>query len=193
LAKPRKPKPAAAGNFGSGPAPAAAPRPEKEIRLYWAELQDLKALSICVALYRDRLHWWVRTTDIVRGLASIGSAGGWLKAPQFQWFWAAVIAGAQALEAFKSAFPFAKMLRGAAILSGALEALYIDAETDWLPIDGGTLSGPEILLRRKKLQTRRNSEIKRQFPDGLRLPKRLKQVAETDAKAYFAILFGDGV
>lgn len=166
---------------------------ERQIELYWRQLEQLRAAYYCARRYRNRLARWDTTIRVIKGLATLGGTGAWLVWVDLSWFWAAIIAAAQLAEALKSAFPVTKLLHAAAGLTDALETLCIDTEEDWEAVRIGEIGAEAISKRRSRVRRLQAAEIKRRFPDGLEFPADLIRLAAEDAEAYFAITYGNGV
>jgi hypothetical protein len=157
--------------------------------LYWKELRQLKAACLCMRLYRNRLCRWGRIVEIVKAVASSGGIAAWVLWKDYPFLWTGIIAAAQALDALKGVFPFAKHYKGASDLAIALEVLYFDAEDEWEGIRGGRLSTDTITKRRTKLRKFKLAEERRYFPDGIELPAALIRLATIEASAYFTTMF----
>jgi hypothetical protein len=100
------------------PASSELPDPRRQPDLYWRQFAQLKAASICIRLYRNRLARWVRAVELVKAVASGGAIAGWVVWRDWPILWAGIIAGAQFLDATKHVFPFARSHRSACDLTG---------------------------------------------------------------------------
>jgi len=153
--------------------------------LYWQQLQQLKASSICIRLYRNELRGYVTIVDIIKAVASSGAIGGWVIWKELAPAWTAIIVASQVVDALKGVFPFAKNHKAASDLTAAMETIYIDAEDDWFLIYSGALSDAEINKRRIKLKKLQLAAERKYFPEGFQLSGKLIKIAETEASAYF--------
>ncbi|WP_147082522.1 hypothetical protein [Methylobacterium haplocladii] len=84
--------------------------------LYWQQLQQLKAASVCIRLYRNQLAWRVRAVEIIKAVASSGSIAGWVVFKDYPILWSSIIVAAQLLDALKNVFPFARNYKSASDL-----------------------------------------------------------------------------
>lgn len=157
--------------------------------LYWKQLEQLKAASICIRLYRDRLGWRVRVVEIIKAVASSGGIAGWAVFREYPLVWASIIAAAQFLDAIKNVFPFAKNHKAASNLTVAFELLWIDAEEEWESIYAGKLSEDAITKRRTKLRKLQLEAEQRYFPEGFAPSEKLVRLATEEANAYFALTY----
>src|SRR5580704_18660356 len=101
--------------------------PRRQPDLYWREMEQLKAASVCIRLCRNRLAKQVRWLELVKVIASSGGIAGWVVWKDYPFLWSAIIAAAQLLDATKNVFPFAKEHKAASDLTIALELLFIDS------------------------------------------------------------------
>ena len=159
--------------------------------LYWKQLQELKAASICIRLYRNRLAKHVRTVEVVKAVGSSGGIAGWVIWKDYPFVWSGVIAASQLLDALKSVFPFAKTHKAASDLTVALELLYIDSEDEWEGIFAGTLAADSISKRRTRLRKLQLDAERKHFPEGLELPPDLIRLATDETRAYFEATFSE--
>lgn len=157
--------------------------------LYWKQLEQLKAASICLRLYRNRLGLRVRAVEIVKSVASSGSIAGWVIFRDYPLLWSSIIASAQFLDAIKNVFPFAKNHKAASDLTVALELLWIDAEEEWESIYAGKLSEDAIIKRRTKLRKLQLEAEKKYFPEGFAPSEKLIRLATEEASTYFALTY----
>lgn len=88
------------------------PNPRRQPDIYWRQMEQLKAASVCIRLYRNRLARWVRGVELVRAVASSGSIAAWAWWKDYPLLWGGIIAGAQVLDATKHVFPFARLAQG---------------------------------------------------------------------------------
>jgi hypothetical protein len=159
--------------------------------LYWKQLQQLKAASICIRIYRNQLGRRVRTVEIVKVIASSGAIGGWVIWKEYPFVWTVIIALAQVLDAIKGVFPFARMHKAAAELTVALELLCIDAEDEWESIYRGSMKDEDITKRRTKLRKLQLDAEKKHFPDGFDPSPKLIALATLEAKTYFELTYSE--
>jgi hypothetical protein len=164
------------------------PSPNQSV-LYWRQLEQLKAVCICMRLYRNALGRWVRGVEIIKAVASSGGIAGWVVWKDYPLVWAGIIAAAQLLDAFKNVIPFAKTHRAASDLTITLEIVYIDAEDDWESIHAGKLSEAAINSRRTRLRNLQLDAEPKHFPDGFEPSERLIRLATEEARAHFSLTF----
>lgn len=162
---------------------------KRQPQLYWRQLEQLKAASVCIRLYRNRLGWQVRTVEVVKAIASSGAIAGWVVFKEYPLLWSAIIAASQALDALKNVFPFARNHKSASDLTVALELIWIDAEEEWESIYAGKLSEEAITKRRTKLRKLQLDAEKKYFPDGFKPSDKLIGLANEEAEAYFALTY----
>ena len=154
----------------------------REAEAYWQELQQLKARVIYTRLYRNQLHRQVRTVDLIKAIASSGAISAWVIWRDIPIVWSAIIVASQLLDAIKGVFPFAKLHKAAAAQTVAMETIWIDAEEEWSAIYAGQIRQDEIPKRLAKLRKLQLTASSRNFPDGFEPGRRLKQLAEQEAK-----------
>jgi hypothetical protein len=159
--------------------------------LYWKQLQQLKAASICIRLYRNQLAKWVRNVELTKVIASSGGIAGWVIWKDLPFVWTGIIAAAQFLDATKSVLPFAKHHRAAGDLTVAMELICIDAEAEWEGIFAGELSDAEINKRRTRLRKLQLEAEQKHFPEGFEPGADLIALAEQEAKAYFELTYSE--
>ncbi len=146
---------------------------------------QLKAASICMRLYRNRLGRHVRAVEVIKAVASSGSIGAWVIWKDYPLVWGAIIAAAQVLDALKGVFSFVRQHRAACDLTVALELLCIDAELEWEGVYSGALSEDAISVARARLKRLQLEAERKHFPEGLELPAPLIELASREATAYF--------
>ena len=164
---------------------AANINPRRQPDLYWKELQQLKAATICIRLYRNQLANWVRGIDWIKALASSGGIAGWAVWNNYPFFWSGIIAAAQFLDVMRGVFHFTKQHRAASDLTVALELLYIDAEDEWEAIYLGNISNEMISQRRTKLRKLQLEAERKHFPEGFAPSQKLIDLAAKKAEDYF--------
>jgi hypothetical protein len=57
---------------------SGTPNPRRQPDLYWKRLGQLKAASICIRQYRNRLTRWVRAIELLKAVGSGGAIAGWV-------------------------------------------------------------------------------------------------------------------
>ncbi len=147
-------------------------------------MEQLKAASIAMRLYRNKMYRRVRAIELVKAIAGNGAIAAWAVFKDYPFVWSGIIGAAQCLDAIKSAFPFTTVHRQASHLTVALELLLIDAQDQWEKIYSSTLTDAEIgsaLSRIRRLQV--EAEHKH-FPDGFELPPNIIALAIAQAKDY---------
>jgi hypothetical protein len=122
------------------PEMSGTPDPRRQPDLYWKQFAQLKAASICIRLYRNRLARRVRAVELVKAIGSGGAIAGWVVWKDWPLLWAGIIAAAQFLDATKHVFPFARLHGSASDLTVCLELRCIDAEVEWESIYPGKIS-----------------------------------------------------
>ncbi|MCJ2093218.1 hypothetical protein MKK67_12060 [Methylobacterium sp. J-072] len=157
--------------------------------LYWRQLQQLKASSVCIRLYRNQLARRVRAVEIIKAVASSGSIAGWVVFKEYPILWSSIIVAAQLLDALKNVFPFARNHKSASDLTVAIELLWIDAEEEWEQIYIGELPEDQIIKRRTQLRKIQLEAEGRYFPEGFEPSKKLLRLAEVEANAYFELTY----
>lgn len=159
--------------------------------LYWKQIQQIKAASICIRLYRNSLHNRVRFVDGLKAVASSGAIAGWVIWKQFPLVWSSVIVAAQLLDALKGVFPFSKQHKAASDLTIALETIWIDAEDEWESIFMGNLTSETISKRRTKLRKLQLEAERKHFPEGFAPSEKLIKMATEEAAAYFQLTYAE--
>lgn len=157
--------------------------------LYWKQLQQLKAASVCIRLYRNQLAWRVRAVEVVKAVASSGSIAGWVVFREYPFLWSSIIVAAQLLDALKNVFPFARNHKSASDLTVAMELLWIDAEEEWESIYSGQLSEDKIIKRRTQLRKLQLDAERKYFPEGFQPSEKLVKLATDEASTYFALTY----
>jgi len=160
--------------------------------LYWTELVQLKVSCEYIRRYRDFLAIWITRFAMVRAFVSLGALGTWAAVKSYPMLWGGIIAAAQVVDALQNAVPFGVRLRGTSALCVALEALFIDGQMEWEDIFAGRIDEDSINSRRHKLMKLRHEADAKNLPTGLPVRKRLFELAEMDAKAYFISTYQTG-
>ncbi|GAB6973664.1 hypothetical protein [Methylobacterium phyllosphaerae] len=168
---------------------AAGAPSKRQPALYWRQLEQLKAASICIRLYRNRLAWQVRLVEIIKVVASSGGIAGWAVFTQYPLIWSGIIASAQLLDALKNVFPFARNHKSASDLTVAFELLWIDAEEEWENIYLGRLSEDAIIKRRTRLRKLQLEAERKYFPEGFNPSDGLVRLATEEANTYFKLTY----
>lgn len=161
--------------------------------LYWAQLRQVKAASIYMRLYRNRLAKQVRAVELIKAISSSGAIAGWVIWKDAPLLWGSIIAAAQFLDAVKGVFPFAKLHRAASDLTVAMETIWIDADAEWTDIYAGRLTDQEITKRLQKLRKLQLDAERKHFPDGFEPSPRLVELAEAETESYLRITYADEV
>jgi hypothetical protein len=164
--------------------------PRRQPELYWSQLVQLKAASICIRLYRNQLARWVRGVEVVKAVGSSGAIAAWVVWKDWPLLWAGIIALAQLLDALKHVFPFARQHKAASDLTVALELLCIDAEVEWESIHAERVPDGAIIERKARLAKLQLEAEHRHFPEGLEPGRGLIALANRDAHAYLASIYG---
>jgi hypothetical protein len=159
--------------------------------LYWKQLVQLKAASICIRLYRNRLGRWVRRIELVKAIGSSGGIAAWVVWKDLPFLWSGIIAASQLLDATKHVFPFARQHKAASDLTVALELLCIDAAEEWEGIYGGKIPNDLITERRTRLAKLQLEAEHKHFPEGFEPSSKLIELATDEANAYFSMTYGE--
>jgi hypothetical protein len=163
-----------------------AANPRRQPDLYWRQLGQLKAASICIRLYRNRLARWVRAVELIKAVCSGGAIAGWVVWKDFPLVWSGIIADAQFLDAIKHVFPFARLHKAASDLTVALELLCIEAEAEWESIYAGQVANQVITDRRARLARVAMEAQHKHFPEGFEPSAKQIKVAISIAATYYA-------
>ena len=99
---------------------------------------------------------------------------------------------AQILDAAKEFLPQTKNRRNASDFVGIMETIVIDARFDWYSIFTGKFEADEIMDRWRKLARLMTETEGKYFPDGLPANSERQRLAEEEARAYFANIYGVG-
>ena len=162
---------------------------QRQADLYWRQIEQLKAASVCIRLYRNQLARRVRTIEIIKAIASNGAIAGWFATDRYKIVWGSLIAAAQLLDALKDVFPFAKLHKQAASLTVALELLLIDAEDDWEKIYIGKIADEAIVERRSRLRRLQLEAEHKQFPEGFAVSSKLVALATEETRTYLILTY----
>jgi hypothetical protein len=168
-------------------------QPNQPPSQYWAQLRQVKASSIYMRLYRNRLAKQMRTVELIKAVSSSGAIAGWVVWKDLPFLWSGIIAAAQFLDAVKGVFPFAKLHRAASDLTIAMETIWIDAEAEWTDIYAGRLTFQEISKRLQKLRKLQLDAERRHFPEGFEPDPKLVALAETQTEGYIRAAYFDEV
>ncbi len=152
--------------------------------LHWQQLEQLKASSVLIRLYRNQLGKRIQAIEVIKAVASSGAIGGWVIWKHIPFVWAAIIVAAQVIDALKGVFPFSREHRAASELTMALETLLINAELEWEGLFAASVSASDIMLRRARLQRLQLQAEHQHFPEGRNPPQGLIDVASRQATAY---------
>jgi hypothetical protein len=164
--------------------------PRRQPDLYWREMEQLKAASVCIRLCRNRLAKQVRWLELVKVIASSGGIAGWVVWKDYPFLWSAIIAAAQLLDATKNVFPFAKEHKAASDLTIALELLFIDSQLEWEKIYTGKVPEDDIMEARRKMQRLRLDAERKHFPEGFQPPPKLIALAVEETQTYMSLTYG---
>jgi hypothetical protein len=168
---------------------SVSPDPRRQSKLYWKEMEQLKAAAVCIRLCRNRLARQIRAVELVKVIASSGGIAGWVLWHEYPLVWSVIIAAAQLLDAVKHVFPFAREHRSASDLTVALELLFIDAQYEWGKIYAGTMTDEDIMGARRKMQKLRLEAEQKHFRDGFQPRKRLVDLADEEARTYIGLTY----
>jgi hypothetical protein len=177
-------------NFCGGPAPATLD-PRRQPDLYWKEMEQLKAASVCIRFCRNRWAHWVRAIELVKVVASSGGIAAWVVWKDYPLLWSGIIALAQLLDAIKNVFPFAKEHKAASDLTVALELLFIDAQYEWEKIYAGKMGEDDIMAARQKMQKLRLEEERKYFPEGFEPAQKFVTLAAEETQTYMMIAYSE--
>lgn len=170
-----------------------AKHPTQLPSLYWAQLRQVKAASIYMRLYRNRLAKQLRAVELIKVVSSSGAIAGWVIWKDLPLLWSGIIAAAQFLDAVKGVFPFAKLHRAASDLTVAMEMIWIDADAEWPEIYAGELTDQDITKRLQKLRKLQLNAERRHFPEGFEPNPKLVELAEAETESYLTITYLDEV
>jgi hypothetical protein len=159
--------------------------------LYWEELKQLKAKSICIRLYRNEMNFYVKLTDSILAIASSASIGGWAIWNKYSFTWSIIIASSQVITTLKGVFTFSKMHKSASALTISFETLYIDAEDDWEKISLRENIPSEIVDKRTSLRKLQLAAEQKFFPEGFKPRDKMVAKASLEAECYFSETYGD--
>jgi len=165
--------------------------PRRQSDLYWKEMEELKAASICIRLCRNQLGFRVKVIDLIKAVASSGGIAGWVVWRDAPFLWSGLIAGAQLLDALKGAFPFARDYKAAGDLTVALELIFIDAQYEWERVYTSKIGNDAIMAARRKIQKLRLEAERRHFPEGFEPPARFLLMAAKDAGTDLTTLYSE--
>lgn len=159
--------------------------------LYWEELKQLKAKSICIRLYRNEMNSYVKITDTILAIASSVSIGGWAIWNKYSFAWSLIIALSQVINALKGVFTFSKLHKSASALTISFETLYIDAEDDWEKISLRENIASEINDKRTSLRKLQLAAEQKFFPEGFEPSDKMIAKASHEAETYFSETYAD--
>jgi hypothetical protein len=168
---------------------STGPNPRRQPDLYWKQMEQLKAASVCIRLTRNRLARWVRGVELVRALASSGSIAAWAWWKDYPLVWGGIIAAAQLLDATKQVFPFTRTQKAASDLTVALELLFIDTQLEWERIYTGRVPEEAIMDRCAKLRKLQLEAERKHFPEGFQPSQKLIQLATEETRDYFLLMY----
>jgi len=166
-------------------------KPRRQPDLYWKEMEQLKAASVCIRLCRNRFAKQVRAVDLVKSIGSAGGIAGWVIWKEYPFLWSGIIAAAQFLDATKHVFPFSKQHKAASDLTVALELLFIDAQYEWEKIYAGQVPEEAIMSARRKMQKLRLEAERKHFPEGFEPPPKLIALAADETQTYMLLTYGE--
>ena len=169
-----------------------AQNPRRQPDLYWKQLLQLKAASICIRLYRNRLAGRVRAVEVIKAVGSSGGIAAWVVWKDWPLLWSGIIAASQLLDATKHIFPFARHHQAAGNLTVALELLCIDAEVEWESIYAAKVPDDGIIESRARLARLRLEAEHKHFPEGFAPGQKLVRLAAAEARAYLVDTYGEG-
>lgn len=163
--------------------------PRRQPDIYWRQMEQLKAASVCIRLHRNQLARWVRGIELLRAVASSGSIAAWAVWKDLPLLWGGIIALAQVLDATKHVFPFVKQHKSASDLTVALELLFIDAQYEWEKIYEGRVPAATIMDRCTKLRKLQLEAERKHFPEGFEPSQRLIDLATEETRSYIKLTY----
>lgn len=163
---------------------------ERQQRLYWNKMLDLRTAADYIRLYRDYAGQWVTGIATMRAIASSTSIAGWAIWHQYGFVWACIIAVSQVVDALKDVFPMTKRQRAASEYAIALETLFIDAQLEWEGILSRRYTADEVMERLHALRSAHHMAETKSFGEGPPRRKRLFLEAEREAATFFRQQYG---
>ncbi len=151
---------------------------------------ELKVAAAYIRRYRDDLGTWVTRLGVLKAVASNGGIAAWVVWREYAFVWGAIIAASQLADVLKEVFPFTKTHRASSEHTVALNSMLIDAQLEWENIFSGRYSDEQISSRRHKLMKLQHDAERKAFPSGLPFKEKLFAAAQSEAKEYFATMYG---
>ena len=163
---------------------------ERQQRLYWNKMLDLRTAADYIRLYRDYAGRWVTAIATLRAVASSTSIAGWAIWHQYAFIWGCIIAVSQIVDALRDVFPMTKRHRAASEYAIALEALFIAAQLEWENILTGRYDADEVLRRLHALRSAHHTAESKSFADGQPRHRRLFGEAEQETATFIWKTYG---
>jgi hypothetical protein len=157
----------------------------RQQQLYWAQMVELKVAACYIRRYRDRLARWVTGLGTLRAIASSGGIAAWALWKEYAFWWAAVIAASQVVDALRDVFPFTRRHKAASEHTITLDSIFIDAQLEWENIFSGRYTDEQTMNRRHKLMKLQHDAGRISFPEGLATQESLFAQAQQEARSYF--------
>jgi len=151
---------------------------------------ELRVAAGYIRRYRDRLGGWVTRLGTLKAVASSGGIAAWAVWREHAFVWGMIIAASQVADALKEVFPFTKTHKAASEHAVTLDAIFIDAQSEWESIFSGRYTNDQIINRRHKLMKLQHDAERRHFPHGLAAKPALLAEAQQEAGDYFAATYG---
>lgn len=153
---------------------------------YWRELDQLKVHSLYLGEYLQSTTKIDRGINMFLAVTSSSSICGWAIFKEFAFFWGAIIALSQLLNAVKPHLPYSKRLKSLHGITNEMDALCIAMETKWFDVSEGKLEIEEIHKLRMSIKKKKR-EISHKYLTTNPLPKNDKfmKTAVFMAATYF--------
>lgn len=153
---------------------------------YWRELDQLKVHAIYLQLYLQKTVQIDRLLNMFLAITSSSSICGWAIWQEYSFFWGAIIAASQLLNAVKTYFPYKRRLESLFGLTNEIEVLFLEFEKGWFDVAEGRLTIEEIHKLHMELKKERHRILQKHLgqtplPENTRLLKK----AESQALSYF--------
>lgn len=151
---------------------------------------ELKVAASYIRRYRDDVGKSVTRLATLKAIASSGGIAAWAIWREHAFVWGTIIAASQLADALKDVFPFAKTHKAASEHTIALNSMFIDAQLEWESIFSGRYTDDQISGRRHKLMKLQHDAEHKVFPNGLAVREKLFVDANSEARDYFATMYG---
>lgn len=159
---------------------------------FWAILYTVKFKSLYYELCLRRAEFIQSGIEIFLAVATSSSIGGWLIWREYSFFWAAVIAMSQVINAIMPHLPYKDRIKSLSSLVVVMELLILDTEKIYFNIQHKNLSAIDIGKKISEINKKINdAEIKYLLLKAPKDNEKFKVEAQEKTEHYFNLYYPD--